>query len=234
MESDRGKDREAVRIFATSYRTFADIRSDHITSHHARHITMRQPRILLTLSCLLLPLSISLVSASLDSSPSNDTIADSTGNGSGNGNGNLNADNDEHQNYNKNYNAQSNKYSNQELNTNINFLNTENNNYNFFENDEDDDDHDDHDHGHGHGHDGKDLNGPEVVYTTEIVSTLTTYCPDATVLEQNGNRYTITEAGTITITDWLVFFIFISYSLFPISSHMSLSFPFPFPSPLSR
>src|SRR5277367_2759624 len=36
---------------------------------------------------------------------------------------------------------------------------------------------------------------------TTIVSTLTTVCGAATVLTQNGNYYTCTEAMTLTITD---------------------------------
>lgn len=48
-----------------------------------------------------------------------------------------------------------------------------------------------------------------VVYTTEIVTALTTYCPKATVIEQNGIAYTITEASTLTITDWCVYLSFL-------------------------
>ncbi|TVY29520.1 Clock-controlled protein [Lachnellula hyalina] len=39
------------------------------------------------------------------------------------------------------------------------------------------------------------------VYTTEIVTALTTYCPAATEITQNGVTYTITEATTLTITN---------------------------------
>jgi len=40
-----------------------------------------------------------------------------------------------------------------------------------------------------------------VVYTTEVVTALTTYCPEATTLTHNGKTYTVTEATTLTITD---------------------------------
>ncbi|CAK7567199.1 MAG: hypothetical protein SEPTF4163_005161 [Sporothrix epigloea] len=40
-----------------------------------------------------------------------------------------------------------------------------------------------------------------VSYTTEIVTALTTYCPESTLLTHNGVTYTITEATTLTITD---------------------------------
>lgn len=40
-----------------------------------------------------------------------------------------------------------------------------------------------------------------VTYTTEVVTALTTYCPQATVLTHAGQTYTITEATTLTITD---------------------------------
>jgi len=39
------------------------------------------------------------------------------------------------------------------------------------------------------------------VYTTQIVTALTTYCPAATQITHNGQTYTITEATTLTITD---------------------------------
>lgn len=35
------------------------------------------------------------------------------------------------------------------------------------------------------------------VYTTQIVTALTTYCPGATQLTHNGKTYTITEATTL-------------------------------------
>ncbi|KAF3761114.1 hypothetical protein M406DRAFT_225099, partial [Cryphonectria parasitica EP155] len=40
-----------------------------------------------------------------------------------------------------------------------------------------------------------------VSYTTEVVTALTTYCPEATVLTHAGTTYTITSATTLTITD---------------------------------
>lgn len=40
-----------------------------------------------------------------------------------------------------------------------------------------------------------------VAYTTEVVTALTTYCPEATTLTHNGQTYTITEATTLTITN---------------------------------
>lgn len=40
-----------------------------------------------------------------------------------------------------------------------------------------------------------------VTYVTEVVTSLTTYCPEATVLTLNSKTYTITEATTLTITD---------------------------------
>jgi hypothetical protein len=43
--------------------------------------------------------------------------------------------------------------------------------------------------------------GQNVTYTTEVVTALTTYCPEATVLTHNGKTYTITSATTLTITD---------------------------------
>ncbi|THZ06365.1 hypothetical protein D6C95_02437, partial [Aureobasidium pullulans] len=39
------------------------------------------------------------------------------------------------------------------------------------------------------------------VYTTEIVTALTTYCPAATTVVQNGKTYTVSSATTLTITD---------------------------------
>lgn len=42
---------------------------------------------------------------------------------------------------------------------------------------------------------------PHVVYTTEVVTALTTYCPAATTLTYNSKTYTITSATTLTITD---------------------------------
>jgi hypothetical protein len=40
-----------------------------------------------------------------------------------------------------------------------------------------------------------------VTYTTEIVTAITTYCPEPTTVEYGGTTYTITEATTLTITD---------------------------------
>ncbi|KAK0392583.1 hypothetical protein NLU13_2078 [Sarocladium strictum] len=40
-----------------------------------------------------------------------------------------------------------------------------------------------------------------VVTTTEVVSTLTTYCPGPTTLTYGDKTYTVTEATTLTITD---------------------------------
>ncbi|KAH7123036.1 hypothetical protein EDB81DRAFT_813472 [Dactylonectria macrodidyma] len=40
-----------------------------------------------------------------------------------------------------------------------------------------------------------------VVYTTEVVTSLTTYCPAATTLTYGDKTYTVTEATTLTITD---------------------------------
>ncbi|KAL8393066.1 hypothetical protein RB595_003027 [Gaeumannomyces hyphopodioides] len=40
-----------------------------------------------------------------------------------------------------------------------------------------------------------------VTYTTEVVTALTTYCPEATQITHGGKTYTITKATTLTITD---------------------------------
>lgn len=40
-----------------------------------------------------------------------------------------------------------------------------------------------------------------VTYTTEVVTELTTYCPEPTEITHGGKTYTITEATTLTITD---------------------------------
>jgi hypothetical protein len=40
-----------------------------------------------------------------------------------------------------------------------------------------------------------------VVYTTEVVTALTTYCPEATQITHGDKTYTITSATTLTITD---------------------------------
>ncbi|KAI5205098.1 hypothetical protein E4T39_03312 [Aureobasidium subglaciale] len=39
------------------------------------------------------------------------------------------------------------------------------------------------------------------VYTTQTVTALTTYCPAATTVVQNGKTYTVSSATTLTITD---------------------------------
>lgn len=38
-------------------------------------------------------------------------------------------------------------------------------------------------------------------YTTEVVTSFTTYCPEATTLTQNSKAYTVTKDQTLTITD---------------------------------
>ena len=40
-----------------------------------------------------------------------------------------------------------------------------------------------------------------VVYTTEVVTAITTYCPEATTITYGESTYTVTEATTLTITD---------------------------------
>lgn len=40
-----------------------------------------------------------------------------------------------------------------------------------------------------------------VTYTTEVVTALTTYCPEPTQITHGGKTYTITKATTLTITD---------------------------------
>ncbi|KAM0319056.1 hypothetical protein ACHAPQ_010457 [Fusarium lateritium] len=42
---------------------------------------------------------------------------------------------------------------------------------------------------------------PPVVYTTEVVTALTTYCPEPTTLTHGNKTYTVTEPTTFTITD---------------------------------
>ncbi|OCK76308.1 hypothetical protein K432DRAFT_306624 [Lepidopterella palustris CBS 459.81] len=39
------------------------------------------------------------------------------------------------------------------------------------------------------------------VYTTEVVTAYTTYCPEATQITHGGVTYTVTEATTLTITN---------------------------------
>ncbi|KAK4131133.1 hypothetical protein BT67DRAFT_436470 [Trichocladium antarcticum] len=41
--------------------------------------------------------------------------------------------------------------------------------------------------------------GANVVYTTEIVTALTTYCPEATTVTHGGSTITVTEATTLTL-----------------------------------
>ncbi|KAK3989285.1 clock-controlled protein 6 [Cladorrhinum sp. PSN332] len=40
-----------------------------------------------------------------------------------------------------------------------------------------------------------------VTYTTEVVTAITTYCPEPTTVTYGGTTYTITSATTLTITD---------------------------------
>jgi hypothetical protein len=40
-----------------------------------------------------------------------------------------------------------------------------------------------------------------VVYTTEVVTAITTYCPEPTTVTYGESTYTVTEATTLTITD---------------------------------
>ncbi|KAK3360274.1 hypothetical protein B0T25DRAFT_515613 [Lasiosphaeria hispida] len=40
-----------------------------------------------------------------------------------------------------------------------------------------------------------------VTYTTEVVTAVTTFCPEATEITYGGTTYTITEATTLTISD---------------------------------
>jgi hypothetical protein len=40
-----------------------------------------------------------------------------------------------------------------------------------------------------------------VTYTTEVVTAITTFCPEPTTVEYGGTTYTITEATTLTISD---------------------------------
>ncbi|KAF5023170.1 hypothetical protein F66182_4774 [Fusarium sp. NRRL 66182] len=42
---------------------------------------------------------------------------------------------------------------------------------------------------------------PPVVYTTEVVTAVTTYCPEPTTLTYGNKTYTVTEPTTYTITD---------------------------------
>ena len=40
-----------------------------------------------------------------------------------------------------------------------------------------------------------------VTYTTQVVTALTTFCPEATEVTYGGSTYTVTEATTLTISD---------------------------------
>ncbi|KAK4151433.1 clock-controlled protein 6 [Chaetomidium leptoderma] len=40
-----------------------------------------------------------------------------------------------------------------------------------------------------------------VTYTTEVVTAITTFCPEATEVTYGGSTYTVTEATTLTISD---------------------------------
>jgi len=42
---------------------------------------------------------------------------------------------------------------------------------------------------------------PYPVYVTEVVTALTTFCPEATKITHNGETYTVTSATTLTITN---------------------------------
>ncbi|CAG7563129.1 unnamed protein product [Fusarium equiseti] len=42
---------------------------------------------------------------------------------------------------------------------------------------------------------------PTVVYTTEVLTAITTYCPEPTTLTHGNKTYTVTEPTTLTITD---------------------------------
>lgn len=43
--------------------------------------------------------------------------------------------------------------------------------------------------------------GSNVTYVTEVVTALTTFCPEPTQITHDGKTYTITKATTLTITD---------------------------------
>ncbi|KAF7900580.1 uncharacterized protein EAF01_007882 [Botrytis porri] len=147
---------------------------------------MHQPT-LLTLAVLLLPLSTLVLSLDTDS-PTGSKSGNGSGSetSSGTSNGNLNPNGNANQNQNQNYNTNENENynSNTNINNNYNINYNDNDNYNIDVNDDDEDD-------KKHG----------IVYTTEIVTALTTYCPEATKFEQNGIMYTVTDASTLTITD---------------------------------
>ncbi|KAF5247418.1 hypothetical protein FAUST_836, partial [Fusarium austroamericanum] len=42
---------------------------------------------------------------------------------------------------------------------------------------------------------------PPVVYTTEVLTAITTYCPEPTTLTHGNKTYTVTKPTTLTITD---------------------------------
>jgi len=44
-------------------------------------------------------------------------------------------------------------------------------------------------------------NGTAPVYTTEVVTAYTTFCPEATMLTHMGETYTVSSATTLTITN---------------------------------
>jgi hypothetical protein len=44
-------------------------------------------------------------------------------------------------------------------------------------------------------------NSTGLVYTTEVMTAYTTYCPEATQITHGGVTYTVTEATTLTITN---------------------------------
>ncbi|EDN94113.1 predicted protein [Sclerotinia sclerotiorum 1980 UF-70] len=155
---------------------------------------MHQPSSLLTVAFLLLPLS-TLVSAGLDSGSQN---------GSGNQNGNINPNANGNGNANANQTQNENKNKNKNENDNYNYNYNQNNNYNtnFNFNWNDNDDNNINANANDNKDKGKNRGGsPHVVYTTEIVAALTTYCLSATEIEQNGVTYTVTEASTLTFTD---------------------------------
>lgn len=171
---------------------------------------MHQPT-LITLAVLLLPFSTLITGLDTDSQAGSGSGSGSgSETSSGTSNGNLNPNGNANQNQNQNYNTNENENynSNTNINNNYNINYNDNDNYNIDVNDDDDDDKKD-----------------GVVYTTEIVTALTTYCPKATKFEQNGIVYTITEASTLTITDW---FVYLSFLSFPFLSFLSFPSSLPF------
>lgn len=44
-------------------------------------------------------------------------------------------------------------------------------------------------------------NGTAPVYTTEVVTAYTTFCPEATMITHKGQTYTVSSATTLTITN---------------------------------